>query len=209
MNIYTDRMLYRPGQTVHASVLAYQNVKGMEVSVRPELHMTLSLRDANGTEVEKKELTTDSYGAASADFQLPTTGLTGQFTLRTSGGGYQSIRVEEYKRPTYEVSFDEVKTAYKAGDTVMVRGMAKSFAGVPVQGGKVKYKVERRRAFWWWSERENPAEIADGELETDDDGIFMVPVPLILEDTDSWSAKYYNFQVTADVTANAMRCSRI
>ena len=112
VNIYTDRMLYRPGQTVHASILAYVTRKGVDTSVRPDVPFTLILRDANGKEVAKKELTTDSYGAASADFDLPTTGLTGQFTLRTDhDGGYRTIRVEEYKRPTYEVTCDEVKTA--------------------------------------------------------------------------------------------------
>lgn len=204
VNIYTDRMLYRPGQTVHASILAYVTRKGVDTSVRPDVPFTLILRDANGKEVAKKELTTDSYGAASADFDLPTTGLTGQFTLRTDhDGGYNTIRVEEYKRPTYEVTFDEVKTSYKAGDTLMVRGVAKSFAGVPVQGAKVKYKVERQRRYWGWYQRENPTEISDGELETDGDGAFMVPVPLILENDDSWSARYYHFMVKADVTDQA------
>ena len=204
VSIYTDRMLYRPGQTVHATVLAYVNRKGVEVGVRAQEPVTLILRDANGKEVGKKELTTDSYGAATADFELPVTGLTGMFTLRTNnGGGYQSVRVEEYKRPTYEVTFDEVKTSYKAGDTLTVRGVAKSYAGVPVQGAKVKYKVERRRAFWWWAEQENAREMADGELETDGEGAFEVPVPLILEDADSWEARFYNFVVKADVTDQA------
>jgi uncharacterized protein YfaS (alpha-2-macroglobulin family) len=133
VNIYTDRSLYRPGQTIHASVLAFNNKKGVEVKAIPNMNVTLSLRDANGKVVSEESLTTDSYGSASADFQLPSSGLTGMFSLRTDNGGYQSFRVEEYKRPTFEVEFDEVKVAYKAGDTVNVRGTAKSFAGVPVQ----------------------------------------------------------------------------
>ena len=207
VNIYTDRSLYRPGQTVHASVLAFNNKKGVEVKAIPNMNVTLSLRDANGKVVSEESLTTDSYGSASADFQLPSSGLTGMFSLRTDNGGYQSFRVEEYKRPTFEVEFDEVKVAYKAGDTVNVRGTTKSFAGVPVQGAKVKYTVKRRRALWWWGRNDNGAIISEGEAVTDAEGAFEVPVFLDLdEDLDeenSWAARYYHFEVQADVTDQA------
>ena len=199
VSLFTDRKLYRPGQTVHVSVLSFVNKKGTDVKATANQSLELTLRDANYKEVARQQVVTDSYGSASADFQLPSTGLTGQFSLRTDRGGYQAIRVEEYKRPTYGVNFDEVKTSYKAGDTLQVRGVAMSYAGVPVQGAKVRYTVVRRRTFWWWHGSEEPYEVADSETVTDGDGAFLVPVPLEVSSHDSDSHRY-NFEVKAEVT---------
>ena len=209
--IFTDRSIYRPGQTVHASVMAYQVVNGIEQTVCAKTTVKFELRDTNWKLVGEKEAETDDFGVAAVDFTLPSTGLTGMFTIQVDNNSH-SIRVEEYKRPTFHVDFDEYKEAYKAGDTISVKGKAMSYAGVPVQDAKVSYKVMRRRAFWWWSYSRyydegtmgyssNGDEIYSGEATTDADGNFTVQMPLTIPETQY--TMFYNFVVMADVTDGA------
>ena len=211
VNIYTDRSIYRPGQTVHVSALTYQVKRGFELSVSAEQKLMFRLYDANHKQVDQKEVTTDAYGVAAVDFTLPASGLTGSFRVEV-GDERHYIRVEEYKRPTFYVEFPEVKTAYAAGDTLPVKGVAMSYAGVPVQEGKVSYKVVRRTAFWWWTYSHywsravvgygnDGDEIAHGEAVTDEKGQFVIDLPLILP--KSADPAFYNFVVTADVTDKA------
>lgn len=206
--IFTDRSIYRPGQTLHASALAYQVVHGTEQTVCAKQDMTFTLRDANYKVVAEKKAETDEFGVAAVDFTLPSSGLTGMFTIQVNNNSMR-VRVEEYKRPTFHVDFAEYKEAYKAGDTIDVKGTALSYAGVPVQDAKVSYKVMRRTAFWWWSYSRyydqgafgysnNGEEIFTGEATTDADGNFTVKMPLTMPETEH--AMFYNFVVMADVT---------
>ena len=211
MVIYTDRAIYRPGQTVHASAIEYDVFNGYEHKAVVGARLTLALRDANNKVIKEQQVTTDQYGVCTADFTLPSSGLTGQFTIQ-SGNSRHTFRVEEYKRPTFEVKFDPYKEDYKDGDTVTVKATAKSYAGVPVQEAKVKYRVVRRRAFWWISywrywdggyigTSSEDVEITKGETITETDGSFKVDVPMTLPKTDY--PMFYNFVVTADVTDGA------
>ena len=206
--IFTDRSIYRPGQTVHASAMAYQVVHGTEQTVCSKKPMKFTLLDANYKTVAEKEAETDEMGVAAVDFTLPQTGLTGWFTVLVNNNS-QRIRVEEYKRPTFHVDFDEYKEAYKAGDTISVKGTAMNYAGVPVQDAKVSYKVMRRMAFWWYDYNRyfeegtfgyssNGDEIYSGEATTDADGNFTVQMPLTMPETKH--TMFYNFVVMADVT---------
>ena len=206
--IFTDRSIYRPGQQVHASAMVYQVVHGIEQTVCAKQSLTFTLRDANYKVIAEKKAETDELGVAAADFTLPSAGLTGVFTINVNNNT-QRIRVEEYKRPTFHVDFDDYKAAYKAGDTLDVKGSAMSYAGVPVQDAKVSYKVVRRMAFWWMSysryydERtlgysSNGDEIYVGEATTDADGHFTAKLPLTMPETAH--AMFYNFVVEADVT---------
>lgn len=212
VNIYTDRSIYRPGQTVHAAVLLHVTEDYFKTYADANKKVTLALYDANYKVVEEKEVTTDQYGKASAEFVLPTGQLNGRFWIQCKGER-QYFRVEEYKRPTYEVLFDEVREQYKAGDTLSVVGQARSYAGVGVQGAKVKYTVKRQVAFWWlnysyyWDQdiygygREGTEELASGETTTDSNGRFTVDVPLTLPYyADSDDAMFYQFVIDADVT---------
>lgn len=205
-NVMTDRSLYRPGQTVHAVVIAYQNLAHKETKVNSDELLTLTLRNANHEVVEEKQARTDEYGKASADFVLPSSGLTGQFSI-TAKNGTAYFSVEEYKRPTFQVEFDEVTEKYQDGDTVTVTGHVRSFAGVPVQGAQVKYNVVRRRALWWWrSAGEADKTLVTDTLTTDDEGRFEVKVPMQMPSAGNESLKgyrFYNFVVEADATDGA------
>ena len=197
--LFTDRSIYRPGQTVHVAAITYEVENGFEQKALEGRRLTLTLRDANGKMVSEQQLTTDRYGSCAADFTLPSGGLTGQYTVQ-AGNSSRNFRVEEYKRPTFEVAFDKVVADYRDGDTVTVVGTARSYAGVPVQDAKVKYSVERRSSLWWWAEVDEE-EVATGEAVTGSDGKFTVAMPMVLPKTPS--PMFYNFVCTADVTDQA------
>lgn len=204
--IYTDRSIYRPGQTVHAAAIAYHyDNKEYKGEVAQRQQMTITLRDANRKEVASKTVTTDDYGMASADFVLPDGGLTGVYTLRSDYGNsaYANFSVEEYKRPTFRVDFDKCDTKYAAGDTVRLKASARTFADVPVQGARVAVEVKRRPAmFWLGGGADMRVEtVLSDTVQTASDGSFSVAVPIKLPETfEEHPRRYYNFVVTADVT---------
>ena len=204
--ILTDRSIYRPGQTVKAKMVAYQTKEHGEVRVVAGSKMKLRLCDANNKDLETKDLVTDEFGSASAEFFLPSVCLTGEFSLYTENGS-TSFSVEEYKRPTFRVEFDPITEKYDWGDTLDVKGMVKSFAGVPVQGATAKFRVVRRSAWHWWYRPTNNSqdtELLTGEAVSDDAGEFKVPVPLVKEilTTEELGngGKFYVFDVLVDVT---------
>ena len=204
VDLFTDRSLYRPGQRVHVAALCKETDGDEKSRAIADRTMVLIMRDANYKEVAREEVVTDEYGMASADFTLPSSGLTGRFQIRDNKTGEACwFNVEEYKRPTFTVDFDKVNVTYQDGDTVGVRGVAKSYAGVPVQGAKVAVKVERRQARWcWWiPNRSGTATILVDTLQTDSDGAFTVKVPMTMpERWDDNAPRYYSFDVSADVT---------
>lgn len=205
-SVFTDRSVYRPGQTVYANVMAWTQL-GIESKVLAGEQLTLTLRDANYREVEKKALTTDDFGTAATQFVLPTSGLNGRFILEASVDGERavtSIQVEEYKRPTFEVLFDEYKEKYAIGDTITLQGRAMTYSGVPVQGAKVEYTVSCRPIWWRGGYNGNfnePSEsIYQAETITGEDGALKVDVPLVLNNTLKSLRAFYRFQVRAKVT---------
>lgn len=202
INLFADRAVYRPGQTVHVSLVAYNNKDNEETSVLANKTYKLTLRNANHQVVSEQDVVTDEYGTASHDFVLPSSGLTGQYGVFCDKGGNVRFAVEEYKRPTFQVEFDELKEKYENGDTVTVRGRVASFAGVPVQGAKAAVKVVRRQAFWWYRyDGGDVHEVLRDTLVTNDEGMFTLRVPLMLpEKMDSHVPQYYRFVVDADVT---------
>ena len=208
VTLYTDRSIYRPGQTVHVSALAFVNQRGLTTKALANKSMRLTLRNANHKVVEEKEVTTDAFGTASADFVLPQSGLNGGYVVQSNfGNGYAHLTVDEYKRPTFQLEFPEIKEAYQHGDTVMVKAFAKSFAGVPVQGAKVTYRVNRSQAWWWWrygGDTDAQAQLAEGETVTDSDGAFTIPMPMTLPE---WALaegentpRFYQIKAWAQVT---------
>ncbi len=148
VDLFTDRMRYRPGQPVYVSGVAYRQT-GDEVKVRSGRSMDVVLRDANRKEIGKKQVVTDDFGGFSAEFMLPETTLPGDFQMTAAGENTHFIRVEAYKRPTFDVTFSPYKKSYHLGDTLTVEGKAMNFSGVPVRNGKVRYTLTRTRAWFW------------------------------------------------------------
>lgn len=196
VSLFTDRSLYRPGQTLHFAGIVYSQRKD-DVRAEEGWIQTVSLLDVDGREVAKQEVKTDAFGTVQGTFELPKSGKMGVYRLRTDQG-MTTFRVEEYKRPTFEVTFDTVRTGYQAGDSIWVTGVARTFAGAPVQGAKVKYAVVRlENSFWRMRGMETNR--VTGEAVTDAEGRFEVPVHFlpIREGVGSW---YYTYEVSADVT---------
>lgn len=208
--LFTDRAIYRPGQKVHASAVSYIVKKGLDASV-PEKSMELKfiLRDANWKQMAEQKATTDEYGTASVDFELPKEGQTGQYSISVNGTATEYVRVEEYKRPTFEITFPKVNEKYTWGDTVVVKASAKTYAGVPVQGAKVEYQVTRRNQLWWWGAGSAGQLVKTDSCVTREDGTFDVEIPLEAslsgKDEADMSdfmrqARFFNFEVSAIVT---------
>ena len=208
--VYTDRALYRPGQKVHATAIFYTVKKGLDASVPGKsMELKFVLSDANWKQVAEQKVTTDEYGTASVDFELPKEGKTGQYSISVNGTASEYFRVEEYKRPTFEITFPKVNEKYNWGDTVVVKATAKTYAGVPVQGAKVEYQVTRRNQLWWWGAGSAGQLVKTDSCVTREDGTFDVEIPLEAslsgkDETDMSDfmrqARFFNFEVSAIVT---------
>ena len=208
--VYTDRAIYRPGQKVHASAISYTVKKGLDASVPGKsMELKFVLSDANWKQVAEQKVTTDEYGTASVDFELPKEGKTGQYSISVNGTASEYFRVEEYKRPTFEITFPKVNEKYNWGDTVVVKASAKTYAGVPVQGAKVEYQVTRRNQLWWWGAGSAGQLVKTDSCVTREDGTFDVEIPLEASlpgkneaDMSDFmrQARFFNFEVSAIVT---------
>lgn len=208
--VYTDRALYRPGQTVHVTAIDFVNMKGVDAKVpvgRDELDFRLC--NASWKEVEMKKAKVDEYGTASVDFELPKEGQTGMYHVSVNDQVNRFFRVEEYKRPTFEITFPKVNEKYNWGDTVVVKASAKTYAGIPVQGAKVAYQVTRRNQLWWWGAGSAGQLVKTDSCVTREDGTFDVEIPLEAslsgKDEADMSefmriARFFNFEVSAIVT---------
>lgn len=208
--LFTDRSIYRPGQTVHASAISYIVKKGLDASVPGKsMELNFILRDTNWKQVAEQKATTDEYGTASVDFELPKEGKTGLYSISVNGTASEYFRVEEYKRPTFEITFPKVNEKYNWGDTVVVKASAKTYAGIPVQGAKVEYQVTRRNQLWWWGAGSAGQLVKTDSCVTREDGTFDVEIPLeaSLSGKDEVDmsdfmriARFFNFEVSAIVT---------
>lgn len=208
--LFTDRCIYRPGQRVHATAVSHVVKKGLDASVPGKsMELKFILRDANWKQVAEQKATTDEYGTASVDFELPKEGPTGLYSISVNGQATEYVRVEEYKRPTFEITFPKVNEKYNWGDTVVVKASAKTYAGVPVQGAKVEYQVTRRNQLWWWGAGSAGQLVKTDSCVTREDGTFDVEIPLEAslsgKDEADMSdfmrkARFFNFEVSAIVT---------
>lgn len=208
--VYTDRALYRPGQKVHATAISYIVKKGLDANVPGKSkELKFILRDANLKQVAEQKATTDEYGTASVDFELPQGGQTGMYHVAVDDRANRFFRVEEYKRPTFEITFPKVNEKYNWGDTVVVKASAKTYAGIPVQGAKVTYQVTRRNQLWWWGAGSTGQLVKTDSCMTREDGTFDVEIPLEAslsgKDEADMSdfmriARFFNFEVSAIVT---------
>ncbi len=208
--LFTDRSIYRPGQTVFFKGIALvRNSKEKGGTVRSNYETTVFLRDANYKDVDTINVKTNEFGSFNGKFQLPQSGMNGQFSIYTKpDNGYVGFKVEEYKRPKFYVDYEPIKGTYKVNDKIKVTGIAKAYAGNNIDGANVKYRVVRQPrfiyswCFWrWWQPPTNEMEIAHGEVKTDKDGKFIVEFIAIPDLTiDKKFEPVFDYTVYADVT---------
>lgn len=184
IKFFTDRGIYRPGQTVYFKGIYYQEDKDNKRKVISNEKLGITLYDANDEEISTLELTTNEFGSVSGEFILPSTGLTGQFYLEddTSNSDEYYFSVEEYKRPRFEVAFEDVKDTFKLEEEITAKGKATAYSGANIDNAKVVYRVYRQAIYpywpWWkrgyYPQNEPAEEITHGETMTDSDGKFEV-----------------------------------
>ncbi|MGB6083655.1 alpha-2-macroglobulin family protein [Moheibacter sp.] len=223
IKFFTDRGIYRPGQTVYFKAILYQEDENGKRNVIPNEELGISLYNPNDDEVSSLELKTNEFGSVSGEFILPTSGLTGQFYLEddTSNSNEYYFSVEEYKRPRFEVEFEDVKDTFKLEEEVTAKGKAMAYSGANIDNAKVVYRVYRQAVYpyWpWWKrgyfpQSEPAEEITHGETMTDADGKFEVKfnakaAPVVsssLNDRssgaeDTRSPRTYTYRIVADIT---------
>ena len=204
---FTDRAIYRPGQTVHFKGIVVSGT-GKENKIASGYKTMLFLEDANGQEVDSLRVSSNEFGSFNGKFQLPQNLLNGEFRIHDKGSeNATSFSVEEYKRPKFLVAFEPVKESYKAGDSITLTGQAKAYAGNVVDGAKVVYRVVREPRFlypwlfWRWLPRTAPMEITHGEATTDKEGKFSVTFKAIPDlSLDKKLNPMFDYRVYADVT---------
>ncbi len=207
--LFTDRSIYRPGQTVYFKGISMEAFK-KETEVISNKKATVILRDVNYQEVKKLELTTNEYGSFSGEFIIPNSGLTGNFTIEATikdRKDQQSISVEEYKRPKFETTFKPVTETYRVNDEIKVSGNAKAFAGSAITDAKVVYRVHRKiqypRWCYWYRPYLNssPQEIINGETTTNNKGDFEITFKALPDESaNKENLPVFTYEVTADVT---------
>ena len=202
INVYTDRSIYRPGQTVHGAAIIY-NQHHDTLRIAKETRCNIEVRDPDYNVLYSTEIETNSLGSLSFDFQLPENGKLGEYNVRAFFSGAQSgestFRMEEYKRPSFEVLFDEKQkeNKHQLGDHFEIEGSAQTFSGVPLMNAKVSYTLSWAIATpWIWHRSWNVFD--GGETTTDDEGNFKINVSAVFEDiveTDS-----VEIRIETDVT---------
>jgi hypothetical protein len=203
---FTDRGIYRPGQTVYFKGVLLEK-KGDNLSIKPGAKTSTVFTDANSQKVSEQDFTTNEFGSFNGSFVIPQGLLLGTMTL-SNGSGSVTISVEEYKRPTFEVSFDPVEGNYRLNDSVSVTGKALAYAGNNIDGAAVKYRVVRSARFpfrergWWFPMPSIPeTEILQGVLKTAGDGSFKIGFKAVPDlSIDKSSNPVFDYVIYADIT---------
>lgn len=223
---YLDRAIYRPGQTVYYKGIAFWQKDG-QTEIVPNLTINLLLEDTNNSEIKKIEVRTNEFGSFSGEFLLPKTGLTGEYTITAEepdapekDGIYDKkeeehpfwdnqyddseicFKVEEYKRPKFEITFNPIKKTYTVDQKVTVKGKAKAFAGSPVSDSKVTYKITRNTfSKYRYSDSSDADMLEEGETKTDSEGNFSIEFTAEPSyEFDKQSLPVFNYNVVVSIT---------
>ncbi|MCF8274795.1 MAG: alpha-2-macroglobulin [Flavobacteriaceae bacterium] len=211
--LFTDRSIYRPGQTVYFKAIALKtnpNTGKSEVVSNEPMYATLY--DVNDEEIKELEFKTNAFGSVSGAFILPNSGLNGEYYIEFDGDEEDFFlehyfSVEEYKRPKFETKFNPVTESYKVNDSVTVKGTALAYAGSNITNAKVVYRVHRKVEYprWYFWSRPSffsePQEITHGESTTNDKGEFEITFKAIPDaSVNKTNLPIFNYEITADVT---------
>ncbi|MDR1979997.1 MAG: alpha-2-macroglobulin [Tannerellaceae bacterium] len=198
VTLLTDRSLYRPGQTVYVKGIVYNQVSDSARVVQGKA-LALALVDGNNRKIGEKEVQSNEYGSFTTEFILPAAGLNGVYTLST-GQWSATIRVEEYKRPTFDLTFEQPEEAYRLGDTIEVKGTVKTFSGITVPEAPVQYTVTRTLNNRWGWMPDDKTLVASGSVTANGDGEFAIPLRLVPGEEKRPDSRCYTYIVEAHVT---------
>jgi uncharacterized protein YfaS (alpha-2-macroglobulin family) len=200
---FTDRSIYRPGQTIYYKVLCFTKHGERAEKLLTKTSVNVEFRDVNNNVIAQQKQTTNEYGTIQGSFTIPQNLLNGTMSLSTEYG-QQYITVDEYKRPTFEVTFEPVKGAYRLNDSIHLSGFAKGLANYNIDNAKVQYRIVRNLQYrlqrlWYPPILEPSREIASGILKTDNSGKFVIDFKAEAADV-KYNDMIYTYNVTADVT---------
>ncbi|MDR1682762.1 MAG: hypothetical protein LBS25_05175 [Candidatus Symbiothrix sp.] len=197
LHLFTDRSIYRPGQTIYFKGIATE-ISAKSTNVIPNKNYSLTFRDANGQEIASKKLKTNDFGSFSGEFSIPQALLNGAFSIQAENG-FVSVQVEEYKRPTFDIQFLPNEQSYRFGDSVSVKGSVATFSGVKIPATDVKYSI-RRQSHWLCRIYQNPEIIATGTAQTDAEGCFEIKFVPNKNQSKSDFPQIYTYNIETIVT---------
>ncbi len=202
---FTDRAIYRPGQTVYFKGITVET-KGKDAKLMVGKKSKVTLYDANWQDKGSLELISNEYGSISGSFVAPIGGLNGSMHLSNEHGNIY-FRVEDYKRPKFETTFNPIKGSYRLNDKVTVTGVAKAYAGNAIDGATVKYRVTRQASYpwwrWWWGylPASTSMEIMSGETLTNENGEYTISFDAIPDySTKKRYLPQFNYIISADIS---------
>ena len=212
--LFTDRSIYRPGQTVYfKGIVVNRNNKTKESGVADNFKTTIVLYDVNNQKLDSIKLTTNEFGSYSGKFTLPGNVLNGAFRIQDEmTRSDEQISVEEYKRPKFYTEIQKPSGTYKLNDEIQVTGTAKAYAGNNIDGAHVKYRVVRKIRFPLWRDygyrgriwppySREEMEITNGTTTTNANGEFTVRFKAIPDEKISKKDQpIFYYEVNADVT---------
>jgi len=202
VEIFTDRSIYRPGQAVYFKAISFYSDKKRQTVVANK-NYEITFYDANYKKISSKKLTTNDFGSFSGEFIVPEGVLSGTFSLKVGDFNSLYIRVEEYKRPTFEVTLEKPKTEVNFGEKATFKGVVKAFSGYNVGNAKVKYRIVRNTGHYWFRHYEQEKEIANGITTSKDDGSFeiaFIPEKQLLVTNNFGNEESYTYTIYAVVT---------
>ncbi|MDB5088164.1 MAG: hypothetical protein JWR09_2158, partial [Mucilaginibacter sp.] len=206
--LFTDRQIYRPGQTIYFKGLQIQTFKGKS-KIITDKELNVDFKDVNNKTVSSLKLKTNEFGTITGSFIIPQSMLNGDVELETEDGSI-NVKVEEYKRPTFQVTFLPVKDSYKINDTVTVKGNVMAFSGYGLSQAKVAYHITRSQEQVFDNNNYsranrynyNPvaAEIKTDTITTDNQGNYTIKFKAIPGEAPGSKGESYNYSINADVT---------
>ena len=154
----TDRPVYRPGKTVQYKFWLRNARFDANGSRFANAAVTLRIRDPKNTVVKEQQVTTDEWGGVAGEFAIPADATLGSWSLELGHlkprvRGRIAFRVEEYRKPEYEVTVKSSDKPVRLGEKIPVTIQANYFFGAPVTEGRIKYKVERTGETTEWYPR--------------------------------------------------------
>ena len=207
LQLFTDRQIYRPGQTVQFKGIAFTHSAIDSASVLRDKVIIVRFVDARSKVLDSLLLTTSEFGSCSSSFTIPEEIVSGFCSIQSDLGSV-SFRVEEYKRPSFEITFSKSDIAYTIGDRISVNGIAKSYAGSNLSGATFKYTISRITSFpcWfrYWVPRpgSRDREIAHGTGILDINGNFAINFEAIKDPMlNPLDAPFYSYKVNVDIIA--------
>jgi len=196
--LFTDRSIYRPGQTVFFKGILFDKNGVRTKSIEKQL-VEVILRNSNYQSIDTLKLTTNRFGTVAGKFRIPSGGLAGNFQL-TSDKGSVNFRVEEYRRPGFKIEVDDLKGEYRLNSQVELTGNVTSFSGVPLKNVTGKYRISRSQV-WVWRSWGEPGQIAEGTFTTDKDGKYLIDFVAKPDERSIETATYpYRFEMEIEVT---------